>query len=169
MRELQGCTPGGAGKNPSAAHVGKVAWGRTPLWMRERLNRIEDRRQRALRGAATPRMQMIALVELEALDKVPDWAVAKAVHGLRIEPQKVWLRRIAARSLARLEERAGGKATLTFCAYRACRVCGRPRLGMDAEARLALDRKFEGWKIPCDGDCLELSRARKQRKHTRDA
>ena len=117
---------------------------------------------------ATPRLQTIALVELEALE-VPDWAAEKAVPGLRLEAKRIWLRRIAARSLARLEERAGGRAQLTFVAYRMCRVCGRPRLGMDAEARLELDRKFDGWKIPCDSDCLEMGRTKKQHtKQTRD-
>lgn len=121
-----------------------------------------------MRHASTPRLQTIALVELELLD-VPDWAIAKAVPGMQLERQRVWLRRIAARSLARLEERAGGRAQLTFVAYRMCRVCGRPRLAMDAEARLELDRKFEGWKIPCDSDCREMGRASKQHTtHTRD-
>lgn len=127
-----------------------------PAWKRERLIRAEDRHMRKMRGATTPRMQTIALVELEAID-VPDWAIKKAVPGLSRGPRRIWLRRIAARSLARLDMQAGGSPRLTFEDYRQCRVCGCPRLGLDAEARLELDRKFEGWKIPCSPDCLEVA------------
>lgn len=105
----------------------------------------------------------MALVELDKIP-VPQWARDKAIPGLTLTGNSVWLGRIAARALARLDQSVGGRPQLTFEVYRPCRICRRPLLGPAAEHRLELDRKFEGWRIPCGPECVEIETARKQRK-----
>ena len=109
---------------------------------------------------STPRLRQVALVELDKIP-VPQWARDKAIPGLTLTGDRVWLGRIAARALARLDESVGGRPQLTFEVYRPCRVCGRPLLGAAAERRLELDRKWEGSRIPCDPDCTAIAHAQR--------
>ena len=107
-------------------------------------------------------MRVIGLVELDAIT-VPEWARRKAIPGLTITETSVWLGRIAANALARFDRESGGEPRLTIAAYRPCKVCGRARLGEDAEARWELDRKYEGWRLPCGPECLEIAKGRECR------
>ncbi len=134
----------------------------TPVWQRTRDDRWRDERLRRRFGWKTPRLVQIALVEPEAID-VPGWALAKAIPGLTSDRSKVWLRRIAANLLCRLDQEAGGTPKLTVTSYRPCRLCGRALLDAEAEGRLALDRQYEGHRIPCGPDCMELEKARKKK------
>lgn len=136
---------------------------RTPGDRAERLERRTDRARRKARGQATPRLRMVALVELDAIE-VPAWARRKAVPGLTVTETSVWLGRIAARMLEREDQRAGGSPRLTMTGYRPCRLCGRARLGADAEYRLELDRQYGGASMPCGPECSELQAARKARR-----
>lgn len=110
-----------------------------------------------------PKLRMVAMVETTAL-AIPAWARAKAVKGLTGDAGRIWLGRIAANLLARLDREAGGSPRLTMTAYRQCKVCGRALLGVAAEHRLELDRRFEGERIPCSPDCVEVQAARQKRK-----
>jgi hypothetical protein len=95
--------------------------------------------------------------------ELPDWALDAAVPGLSQTATTIWLKRIAARGLARLDRKAGGRPKLTWTRYRWCKVCRRARLGLDAERRWELDKKAGGEGLPCGPDCIELERVRKQR------
>lgn len=105
-----------------------------------------------------PRLRTIGLVELDVL-VVPEWARRKAIPGLTLTGASVWLGRIAARALERMDREAGGEPKLTLSAYRPCKVCGRPLLGEEAEARWELDKKFQGESKPCGPGCVERQRA----------
>lgn len=134
-----------------------------PLWRRERQQRREDRERTRCWRRTTPRLRMIALVEVTAIP-MPTWAKAKAVPGLSVSPSSVWLGRIAANLLARIDREAGGEPRITPTVYRRCAICKRPLLGEQAEARFDLDRKFEGKRLPCGPDCVEVQAVRKRRR-----
>ena len=159
MHGIQRSADGACGEDLSARPpaTGSLAW-------EERAQRKRDRAQRASRGLTTPRLRQVALVELDKIP-VPQWARDKAIPGLTLTGDSVWLGRIAARALARLDESVGGRPRLTFEVYRPCRVCWRPLLGAMAEHRLELDRKFEGWRIPCGPECVEIEAVRRRRTH----
>jgi hypothetical protein len=110
----------------------------------------------------------IALVELDAID-VPGWARRKAIRGLSVERDKIWLRRIAANLLARLDIEAGGQPKVTPTEFRRCGICDRPLLGEEAQIRFDLDRRFEGHRIPCGPDCVELERIHLEQRRGRRA
>lgn len=92
---------------------------------------------------------------------MPQWALDKAVKGLTATREKVWLGRIAANLLARIDRENGGATRITREFYRRCHLCGRALLGAEAETRLALDRKFEGHRTPCGPLCIEMQAARR--------
>ncbi len=144
----------------------------TPFWApsgkRERLARKRDREQRAARGLTTPRLRTILLVELDAIF-MPEWAVRKAVPGMTITKDAVWLGRIAGRALEREDRLAGGHPKVTAALYRPCKICKRPRIGLDAEYRLELDRRFQGERIPCSPECVEIQAARLKRRGNHQA
>lgn len=136
----------------------------TPVWQRSRVwHREEDRDFARKIGFKLPILKQIALVELDAI-MVPDWARKKAIKGLTITNSSVWLRRIAANFLCRLDREAGGTPRLTVTDYRRCNNCKRVLLGPDAQARFELDRKYEGQRITCGPDCAELQKSRRKRK-----
>ena len=111
------------------------------------------------------RIHVIALVELDKID-LPIWAEVKAIKGLTLTKKSVWLRRKYARYLEREDIAAGGKPKLTFTWWKPCKLCKRQLLGLDAENRYRLDQA-EGTKVgtryaPCDEDCIEIERQRKE-------
>jgi hypothetical protein len=138
-----------------------------PFWApakkRERLARKLDRERRKAQGLSTPRLRTILLVELDAI-YVPDWAKKKAVPGLTLTRESIWLGRIAGRILEREDRAAGGNPRVTAEVYRPCKCCKRPLLGLAAEERLSLDRRFHGDRIPCSPECAEIQAARTKRK-----
>lgn len=134
-----------------------------PLWRRERAARRLDKTLRRMWKRSVPTLKTIGLVELTAIP-MPEWARKKAVKGLTLTDSSVWLRRIAANFLARMDREAGGSPGLTTTEYRRCRLCGQPLLGPEAVARWELDRKIEGHRLPCSPACLEMERARKDRR-----
>ena len=136
-----------------------------PAWRRTRDDRYAARTFPARWNWPTPRLKQIALVEPEAID-VPAWALAKAVRGLESNRERVWLGRIAANLVARLDRESGGESRITVTSFRRCRICGRSLLGEEAEARVELDLRFEGNRIPCGPDCVELERAQRGRRGT---
>lgn len=147
----------------SAGQSGGVPVWRWPANRRERAARKIDRERRAARGMATPRLRTVMLVELDAIP-MPEWARRKAIQGLTLTESSVWLGRIAGRILEREDQRAGGSPRVTVERYRPCRVCKRPLLGLDAERRLELDRKWNGERIPCGPECAEIQAARLKRR-----
>lgn len=138
-----------------------------PAWQRTRDDRYRENGKLARWEMRAPRLKQIALVEPELIP-VPDWALRKAIKGLTSDRNKVWLGRIAANLLARLDREVGGNPKLTVTSYRACRLCGRVLLGAEAEARFEQDRKFEGHRAPCGPDCVETERALKEGSNARD-
>lgn len=135
---------------------------------REREIRRAARRNYKARGAKFPRLATIGFVELDAI-KVPEWAWFKAVPGLTRTDKSIWLRRILARELFREDQEAGGNPKITFTYWRPCKICKRSLVGPEAEHRWHLDRKWEGFRIPCGPDCIEIERAnlesREKRRH----
>lgn len=121
---------------------------------RERQLRKQWRREYKERGEKYPKLATIGLVELDAIT-CPEWAWFKAVPGLTRTDKIIWLRRILARHLVREDQDAGGNPKITFTYYRPCKICKRPLIGPDAENRWNLDRRWEGWRIPCAPDCVE--------------
>ena len=142
-----------------------------PFWApakkRERLLRRMDRERRATQGLTTPRLRTILLVELDAI-YVPGWAKRKAIPGLTLTRESIWLGRIAGRILEREDRAAGGSPKVTPAAYRPCKCCKRPLLGIAAERRLELDRRYHGDRIPCSPECAEIQAARRKRKGARE-
>ena len=139
-----------------------------PIWQRtaeqrDRAARRLDRERRKARGLSTPRLRTILLVELDAIS-MPAWARRKAIRGLTITASTVWLGRIDGRVLERLDRQCGGHPKVTSERYRRCRVCKRPLLGLDAEHRLELDRRWAGDGTPCSQECVEIAAARQKRK-----
>src|SRR5580698_799785 len=122
-----------------------------PLWRRERQYRREARRTARSLGFRLPTLAQVALVELDAI-YVPDWALKKAIRGLTVTNSSVWLRRIAANLLARIDREAGGTPKVTPTAYRRCPMCDRALLGVEAEQRFELDKKWTGNQTPCGPD-----------------
>ena len=100
------------------------------------------------------------MVELSALT-VPEWARKKAIRGLTITDTKVWLGRIAANFLARLDREAGGVSRITLSEYRRCGICDRPLLGVEAVERFEQDRRFAGEFTKCGPDCVQRDRRRR--------
>lgn len=138
----------------------RIGWD-APLWKRERERKRQDRLHFHRQGRSCPTLKTAVLVELAAI-YAPAWAQAKAIRGLESTASAVWLGRIAAAKLAQLDREAGGTPGLTSAFYRRCQVCERTLLGVEAEARLELDRKLGGEGMPCGPDCLEEARANKQ-------
>jgi hypothetical protein len=98
-------------------------------------------------------------VDLDAI-YVPAWAQAKAIRGLTLTAETIWLGRIAASALARLDREAGGTPVMTKTLYRRCPLCDRPLLGEEAQARFDLDRTMTGRQVPCGPECLDVSKSR---------
>lgn len=171
MPSFRGRGKGFAGESASQGRRAQgVDWREDtgPLWRREREARRQDREFRAAIGRATPRLIQIALVEPEAIH-VPQYFLDRAIRGLTATRERVWLRRIAANMLARLDRECGGRPVLTREFYRRCKLCGRALLGAEAETRLALDREFEGHRIPCGPLCIEMQAAGNRRKRQGNA
>jgi hypothetical protein len=150
-------------ESPRARQMRQLHQG--PLWRRERIQRAADAERYHVQGNAQPHLRTIALVELDAIN-VPEWARRKAIKGLTLTADSVWLGRIAANALAELDRQAGGSPKMTKSVYRRCKICKKPLLGPEAESRLDADRKVWGDGIPCGPDCLELMRAKKGQLYT---
>ena len=141
-----------------------------PVWYRERGARRQYRRNARAWGIRTPKLAAVWLVAPERI-AIPDWARAKAVAGLKAPEGAVWLRRMAAKFLAALDEAAGGRPRITETVYRRCGRCGRGLIGVEAEMRWEEDRRWEAAKaselrfgadkgrnrnqLPCGPDCAE--------------
>lgn len=134
-----------------------------PLWRRERDRRGHDREFAHSVGRVYPRLRTIGLVETAAID-VPDWALAKAIKGLHAPDGAVWLGRIDANYLAKLDRESGGRPKITLTAFRRCGICQRALIGDEAEERFELDQKSEGRRLPCGPDCIERESAIKSQK-----
>lgn len=123
----------------------------------ERIRRRAEKKNLKARGIPYPKLASIGLIELTAIT-VPEWAKAKRIKGLTITDTSVWLRRISARKLESEDRAAGGKPRITFTEMRSCKICKRLLLGQDAEWRQRLDKKWEGFRIPCGPDCVGIER-----------
>lgn len=132
------------------------------LWRAERARRRAQRELFRSLGRPLPRVATIVQVRLDAI-AMPDWARKKAIKGLTLTPDTVWLRRMAAVYLARLDAEAGGEPEMTWAEYRRCPMCGRPLLDADAAARAETDQRFGGDQIPCSIECVELSKRKGKR------
>lgn len=136
-------------------------FGPTPyqsLASRERYWRREEKKALRARGLKVPKLAQVGLVELAAIS-VPDWARSKAIRGLTLTETSIWLSRVPARRLIREDEAAGGKAKVAWTTYRRCKICQRPLLGLEAERRQQLDKKYEGERAICGPDCVEYEQA----------
>lgn len=94
---------------------------------------------------------------------MPAWAQSKGIRGLNGSADSLWTGRITATKLMRLDTEAGGSPKLTTSPYRRCGVCGRVLLGVMAEARFELDRKFEGHRTPCGPECVEVETLKRKK------
>jgi hypothetical protein len=129
-----------------------MAQGLAANWFHDRGAR---RRYRALAralGFKVPKLATVMLVEPSAI-VVPAWARRKAIRGLGVHADKVWLGRMAGMKLVRLDCEGGGTPLVTTTVFRRCQICGRGLIGVEAEARWELDRQFVGDRIPCGPDC----------------
>jgi hypothetical protein len=142
------------------ARQGQGGQGQEPLWRSERAGRRARRKLFRALGKPLPRVATIVRVRLGAL-AMPDWARRKAIKGLTLTEDTVWLRRIAGVYLARLDAEAGGEPEMTWAEYRRCTLCGRPLLDAEAELRAETDARFGGDQIPCSAECVELSKKKR--------
>lgn len=139
-----------------------------PWWRVERRRRRRERAQFRAEGRAYPRLRTICCVDLDVL-QVPDWAAAKALPGFEMSGSRVWLGRILAQYLARMDREAGGRPLVTAVAYRRCPACGRALLGEEARARWELDKRLTGRMAPCGPECVERQKAAKRKgRHGRE-
>jgi hypothetical protein len=152
------------------SYYGPLPW--QSLASKERYWRREEKKALRARGLKVPKLAQIGLVELAAIS-VPDWARSKAIRGLALTDKSVWLSRVPARRLMREDEAAGGKPKIAWTTYRRCKICQRPLLGLEAERRQQLDKKWEGARILCGPDCSSYesaiieSQQQVNRQHTR--
>jgi hypothetical protein len=165
------------------------------LTMGKRYNEVDEARYFGVRanrriyranakkwGLRVPKLKIVCLVEPEVIT-IPAWALAKAVPGLKAGPGSIWLGRIQAASLARMDRAEGGHPKLTPTPYRRCSQCGRGLIGPDAELRWEQDRQWEAHKgselrydrdeghrgtyanggnpTPCGPDCTERQKIRR--------
>lgn len=98
-------------------------------------------------------------MDLDAI-YVPAWARDKAIAGLTLTADSIWIGRIAASILVRQDREAGGRPVVTKTLYRPCPLCGRPLLGEEAQARFELDRTMTGRQLPCGLECLDVSKTK---------
>jgi hypothetical protein len=155
----------------------------TPVWYQERGFRRQYRQNAKKWGVRVPKLPTVCLVEPEVV-AIPAWCWAKAVPGLNAPAGAVWLRRIAANLLARMDREAGGHPKITETCYRRCSQCGRGLIGPEAELRWEQDRRWEGSKMselrydrdeghkgtyanggnpePCGPDCVERQQGLKR-------
>lgn len=136
-------------------------WGPLPhqsLASKERYWRRQEKKALRARGLKVPKLTQVGLVELAAIS-VPEWARSKAIRGLTLTETSVWISRVPARRLMREDEAAGGKPKVAWTTYRRCKICQRPLLGLEAERRHQLDKRFEGARAICGPDCVEVEQA----------
>jgi hypothetical protein len=138
---------------------------RDPFWFSDRRLSKEYRKNAKQWGIKVPHLRTVVQVQTDRIP-IPGWAREKAVAGLDSNPAQVWLGRIAAAVLARLDREAGGTPRLTQTVYRRCRICSRVFLGIAAQERFELDRQQTGAVIPCGPDCEETATLRKRRRKT---
>jgi len=134
-----------------------------PAWKRDRRMRAMLRERLKRDGLTMPKLATIVRVDLDRI-WVPAWAQAKAIRDLTVTQSSVWLGRIAANVLARIDREAGGKPVLTPTLYRRCPQCDRALLGDEAQARWEMDLSYTGRQLPCGPECIERARALKARK-----
>ena len=119
--------------------------------------RAKDRVMRH-RGIRPARPHWAVLVEMGAAS-IPEWAENLRMKGMPTEAGKIWLRgrMLAARVVPRLQAhdaKFGGKVLVTHFEYRACTVCGRIMLGLEAVDRRQRDTSSpDGRQQPCGPDC----------------
>jgi hypothetical protein len=153
----------------------------TPIWYQEHGRRRQYRQNAKKWGVRVPKLPTVCLVETEMI-AIPAWALEKALPGLKAPVGAVWLRRIAANVLAKLDRAEGGHPKVTATCFRRCTVCGRGLIGPDAEVRWEQDRAWEAGKMaemkydrdeahkgcynptPCGPDCLERAEGLKKKR-----
>jgi hypothetical protein len=130
-------------------------------WFGDRSLRGEYRKNAKAWGITVPQLKTVVQVQTDAI-AIPGWAREKAITGLASDSTAVWLGRMAAAMLAKLDREAGGTPKLTTTVFRRCRICSRALLGIEAQERWEVDRQRAGTDIPCGPDCIEAARARKR-------
>ena len=130
-----------------------------PYWFSDRRLSREYRRNAKAWGITVPKLKTVVQVQTDAI-AIPAWAREHAIPGLESNQTAVWLGRISANVLARLDREAGGQPKLTTTVFRRCRICSRALLGIAAQEQFERDRVKAG--IPCGPDCVETARARKR-------
>lgn len=120
----------------------------------ERDIRREQRCRAHSMGRAYPHLRTIGQVIIPS--NIPEWAIAWALPGLTITNTSIWLTKKRARDLFKRATADGLSPQITYTPMRPCRICRRILLGLDAEHRWSLDRKYGGDGIPCDPACAEL-------------
>lgn len=130
-------------------------------WFDDRRRFKEYRRQARVFGFPVPRLKTVVQVQTDAIP-IPGWAREKAIAGLESNRTAVWLGRIHAALLAKLDREAGGAPKLTTTLFRRCRICSRALLGIAAQERWRQDLHRGGTDIPCGPDCIETAKARKR-------
>jgi len=124
------------------------------LEARERAERREARRIAKDRGNTYPHLRTIGHLEIKS--GIPEWCIAWAVPNLTLTNTSIWLGKKYARQLAWHCTKQRIPFRLTWTAWRPCKLCHRFLLGLDAEHRWELDRRYEGHRIPCGPDCLDI-------------
>lgn len=120
-----------------------------------RLSGLRSTQELQSNGIQPARILRIMQVQLLDMD-VPAWAIKKAVKGLPLTSQTVWLRRKDGNALARYS----GASCLTMeTEHRACTLCQRPLLGVEAaERRRQIESDVTARQLPCGDTCIEAQR-----------
>jgi hypothetical protein len=106
---------------------------------------------------------MVLRVEPELI-AIPEWARGRAVRGLSIGEDYVWLRPGDGRALAALDRDCGGRPVVVEQEFRYCKVCGRPLIGDDATSRRLSEQGGQtSYMLPCSDECYEAARDQRWR------
>ena len=118
-------------------------------------------------GIPIRREHIVVRVEPE-LAAIPDWARKRAIAGLSVSADYVWLDEGDARILAALDRECGGRPQVQEAEFRRCKVCNRPLIGDDATTRrLAEQAGRISYMLPCSSECYEAQRDGRWRRRNR--
>ena len=128
----------------------------------DRQQRIDRRADLRQSGRTPAKEQYVYRVEPEVIT-IPNWAFKRAVEGLELTNECVWLWSNAlALKICEMDRGEGGHPDLMRIQVRRCQVCGLLRLNVLASYRGKLDESApDGRKLPCGPQCLTIRRIRK--------
>jgi len=122
---------------------------------RNRKPRWRAARRQALKAQGiTPCLRNWVWNVRPSIAPLPDWVAGAAVKGLGSLEDQVWLWPVDARRLMKWVKAHGGRSWAVRAEFRRCEMCGRPLIGVEAEARRRqIESGPAGRALNCGPEC----------------